>query len=569
MEKFGVNGLRQRIALFVVFVLALIALIVVEAAGYAHIFLAIHASIVASYEAAIAVIAGLVGAVAAIVPLLKLAFASNQESSVSGGDVIFKQASTIKDKLGFLSTVKQELQLLFDYLHDFDPRIILVPIVDDLDRCITDGRNVKILEAMQLILSVPGAPIMSFLAVDSRIVVASIEDFLSKVIAHTNISGWEYLDKIVQLPFSLPEPPPEKVERLLSKLLEGDAATPVQVARRLNAFGTHSRRLLDAVNAFNASKQATFEVTPTKDSQGLLVDLEPLVLAIEEYTGSDVQEVFELKSEKGALKLVRAAAKELGPYLKKLAGRTMDEEAVEVLCRETNAALETGSIGLKEGDAGRTAAQETDAPPAPIENGVPLVSLVSLESCLKGDPIQSADEVVLPLINAITAKTVWEDGTLPLHWAVQNQASEAVVIALLDAYPEGANETMVKPNLLNLSLRSLPQPRSSAYRAPAHRHRMACHRSLACSHTHAHGRVSRLPLPCAATGNGYTGNGCTATTGNGCAGAGVGAGGDCAAERAPEGVSLPPQLFARIRIQRVPLAASSVLSTGNYHCIGP
>ena len=77
MEKFGVNGLRQRIALFVVFVLALIALIVVEAAGYAHIFLAIHASIVASYEAAIAVIAGLVGAVAAIVPLLKLAFASN------------------------------------------------------------------------------------------------------------------------------------------------------------------------------------------------------------------------------------------------------------------------------------------------------------------------------------------------------------------------------------------------------------------------------------------------------------------------------------------------------------
>ena len=44
-------------------------------------------------------------------------------------------------------------------------KIVIVPIVDDLDRCITDGRNVKVLEAMQLILSVPGAPILSFLAV--------------------------------------------------------------------------------------------------------------------------------------------------------------------------------------------------------------------------------------------------------------------------------------------------------------------------------------------------------------------------------------------------------------------
>jgi hypothetical protein len=90
--------------------------------------------------------------------------------------------------------------------------------------------NVQVLEAMQLLLSVPGAPILSILAVNSQIVVASIEDHYEKVLDKTNISGYEYLEKIVQIPFALPEPSPEKIERLLSKSLEGHAASPEQVA---------------------------------------------------------------------------------------------------------------------------------------------------------------------------------------------------------------------------------------------------------------------------------------------------------------------------------------------------
>ena len=93
----------------------------------------------------------LVAVVAAIVPPFKLAFASNKESSVSRGEVLFKEASMVKDQLGFLAKVKLELQELFDFLREFDDKIVLVPIIDDLDRCITDGRNVKVLEAMQLI----------------------------------------------------------------------------------------------------------------------------------------------------------------------------------------------------------------------------------------------------------------------------------------------------------------------------------------------------------------------------------------------------------------------------------
>ena len=152
IERFTLPYIRKVVAYAVVVLLALVAFVVVEAAGYTSIVVDIHADIVSSIEAVLAVITGLVSAVAAIVPSFRLAFVSNKESNVSRGDVIFKKASKVKDQLGFLAQVKEELQELFDYLREFEEqvgtKIVLVPIIDDLDRCITDGRNVKVLEAM-------------------------------------------------------------------------------------------------------------------------------------------------------------------------------------------------------------------------------------------------------------------------------------------------------------------------------------------------------------------------------------------------------------------------------------
>ena len=354
IERFTLPYIRKVIAYAVVFSLALVVLIVIEATGYTEIIINFHASVLSSFEAVIAVITGLVGAVAAIVPSFKIAFASNTESTVSQGDSIFKEASKVKDKLGFLAKVKEELQELFNYLRDFEEevgtKIVLVPIIDDLDRCITDGRNVKVLEAMQLILSVPGAPILSFLAVDSRIVVASIEDHYEKVFAKSNISGHEYLDKIVQLPFALPEPPPEKVERMMSKSLEGDAASPAQVAQRLKVFGTHGRQILTENKSRSRVTFTVVQANPsTTEVKARL--LEPLVIVIEEFWKEQALVHLELNS-KLALELVCAAARELGSHLKELAGKLQgnvyQEEAIEIFCRETNSALEAGRIGFEE-----------------------------------------------------------------------------------------------------------------------------------------------------------------------------------------------------------------------------
>ena len=89
--------------------------------------------------------------------------------------------------------MKEELQELFAFLGEFQKHtgqeLRLVVFVDDLDRCI-GGRNVKVLEAMQLMLSVPGAPIVAFLAIDSRVVVASIEESFGETLKSAYISGW-------------------------------------------------------------------------------------------------------------------------------------------------------------------------------------------------------------------------------------------------------------------------------------------------------------------------------------------------------------------------------------------
>ena len=93
-----------------------------------------------------------------------------------------------------MSEVKRELDELFAFLETFKEEtkqsLIIVLFVDDLDRCL-GGKNVKVLEAIQLMLSIPGVPILVFLAIDSRVVVASIEESFGEILRGAYISGWE------------------------------------------------------------------------------------------------------------------------------------------------------------------------------------------------------------------------------------------------------------------------------------------------------------------------------------------------------------------------------------------
>ena len=137
------------------------------------------------------------------------------------------------------------------------------------------------------------------------------------------------------------------MERLLSKSLEGDAASPEQVAQRLRDFGRYGHQILTRQTRSN---QILFK-TPEDEVPVLL---EPLIRVIDEFWGNDADQSVEM-NPKQAFKLVWETAGMLGKDLKVFAGqlKLMDqtnvykEEAVEILCRQTNSALEAGKFGFE------------------------------------------------------------------------------------------------------------------------------------------------------------------------------------------------------------------------------
>jgi hypothetical protein len=107
----------------------------------------------------------------------------------SRGDALFEEAkkssgrADMTESLGFMGKVKAEVEYLYDLLrtvqyHDKElgckRPLRLCVMIDDLDRCPKDA-IVKVLEAVILLLV--NAPITCWLAIDSRVVVAAIEDY--------------------------------------------------------------------------------------------------------------------------------------------------------------------------------------------------------------------------------------------------------------------------------------------------------------------------------------------------------------------------------------------------------
>ena len=164
----------------------------------------------------------------------------------------------MKDQIGFMKEVKTEVEELFSFLKEFEKetgtKLILVLFVDDLDRCM-DGRCVNVLEAIQLILSIPGSPVIVFLAVDARIIVSAIESVFNRSLNPENfeVSGWEYLDKIVQLPFSLPLVPPLKVKRFMASAAETKQDLTIQAVLK------KVQNVITAAGSFESSDNVIFE----------------------------------------------------------------------------------------------------------------------------------------------------------------------------------------------------------------------------------------------------------------------------------------------------------------------
>lgn len=187
----------------------------------------------------------------AAIPSLKFFYDIITSASISRGEALFTEASNIKDSIGFMEKNQQELNDLFNFLNkykkDTDIELRILLFIDDLDRCTINGRNVMLLEAIQLLLNIQGAPVIVFLAIDTRIIATSIETALntSMNINDAMISGHEYLEKIIQLPFCLPEPPREKIKTFIGSCIRPYKVDILFVARQLKTFLNCIKRFMD------------------------------------------------------------------------------------------------------------------------------------------------------------------------------------------------------------------------------------------------------------------------------------------------------------------------------------
>ena len=122
-------------------------------------------------------------------------------------------------QLGVMEEIRHDLKALERRLHtnqsDATTDRILV-LVDDLDRC-EPAKAVEILKAVNLLLNFPSFIVC--VGIDARLVAKAIEKHYEGLIGESGASGYEYLEKIVQIPFRIPDPSEDDIAAFLSDQL--------------------------------------------------------------------------------------------------------------------------------------------------------------------------------------------------------------------------------------------------------------------------------------------------------------------------------------------------------------
>lgn len=126
----------------------------------------------------------------------------------SKGSIVRKtmNKSAVSDQLGFMNKVRKEVSILTDFIHFMEVlenrKIRVILEITKLDRC-SPEKIIQTLEAINILLTGENVPFVLILAVDPRVVVNCVEH--SFLLHRSTNSGYDFLNKIVTLPFSVPE----------------------------------------------------------------------------------------------------------------------------------------------------------------------------------------------------------------------------------------------------------------------------------------------------------------------------------------------------------------------------
>jgi hypothetical protein len=198
--------------------------------------------------------------------------------------------------LGFMGRIKQDLESFSESL----PRgKRVVVFIDDLDRCDPE-KAVEVLEAVKLLLEFKR--FIVFIALDARVITQAVEEHYGKVLVEAQITGYEYLDKIVQIPFSIPRSSPGDLRTYLGSLVgvgkeaipPAESASPFALLALQEEPSTeYVAETLDVDDQHEAAAEAVTE--GRTDVEAPVADGEPEVVA--PATGGEPEAVTPAKEE--------------------------------------------------------------------------------------------------------------------------------------------------------------------------------------------------------------------------------------------------------------------------------
>jgi hypothetical protein len=145
---------------------------------------------------------------------------------------LFSKGHSYGSAIGYMEEIRNDIRALKKQLPT-DAKIVV--IIDDLDRCGAD-KIVDTLEAVKLLLNFD--IFVVFLAIDSNVIARAVETRYKEILAEAGRSGYLYLDKIVQIPFRIPEPEPDTLNKYLFSLLaavdlQPTGTVPVKRAKQI------------------------------------------------------------------------------------------------------------------------------------------------------------------------------------------------------------------------------------------------------------------------------------------------------------------------------------------------
>jgi len=145
------------------------------------------------------------------------------------------QRRDFKADKGFMGEIEEDIECLLSFLRARNARLVIV--IDDLDRC-KENDIVEILQAVIVLLN--DSPITCFLAIDSRVVVNVLDAHMKEICPEGNVTGREYLEKIIQLPINIVDIDEATKQKYIEFSSNGKSLTVIKLLERITFLKKYS-----------------------------------------------------------------------------------------------------------------------------------------------------------------------------------------------------------------------------------------------------------------------------------------------------------------------------------------